>query len=148
MQPGLQRRRTTAQRTTNSPAPVAPPRVPISLRPAEEGDTTIDGQPDPIVELCLVDWNPYWKAPHLYGKYKVLLQSNRCFAGGRGLSSGTARKETTGRRRTRRLSELKAKALAAGTALTPSGFIFHMSRVGSTPRSQHSEFRAAAARLQ
>lgn len=133
MQPGLQRRRTTAQRTTtNSPAPVAPPRVPISLRPAEVGDTTIDGQPDPIVELCLVDWNPYWKAPHLYGKYKVLLQSNRCFAGGRGLSSGPARKEKTGRRRTRRLSELKAKALAAGTALTPSGFIFHMSRVGST----------------
>ena len=88
--------------------------VPIAVGGTRPGEGGGGGTPDPQIELCLIDWNPYWREPHRFGKHKMVQQA-----------ACKSRKKAP-------LSQLKREALAAGAPLSPAGFIFHMSRVGST----------------
>ena len=77
---------------------------------------------DTVVELCQLDWKKYSKSPHLSAMFKQLVASSNC--------EGSNLKSLS-------LAEIKKQfklEVASGklTSLTPAGFVFHESRVGST----------------
>ena len=53
--------------------------VPISVRDRAHGG-------DPIVQLCLINWEPYWREPHVFGKFRSVQMRSGCT--GTGASGG------------------------------------------------------------
>lgn len=71
------------------------------------------------VELCKLNHKAYFEAPHLYPMFKDLVKLSDCYGSNK---------------RTGMLHELlqEARTSAKMKVMTPSGFVFHESRVGST----------------
>jgi hypothetical protein len=77
---------------------------------------------DPMVILCKLNFKKYWEQPHAYPMFRDLENMSGCVA--------------NNRRRERMSVLLKEiddhKLLPSGRVISPTGFVFHESRVGST----------------
>jgi hypothetical protein len=82
----------------------------------------VEVEQDSMITLCKLNFREYWNTPHLYPMFRDLVELSGC----RG----------DNRRRERMSVLLKEIADKEGTpggrVLTPTGFVFHESRVGST----------------
>ena len=77
---------------------------------------------DPLITLCKLNFKEYSKSPHLYPMFRELEEMSKCQGHNR-------RKDKL----SHLMAELKAKkGTPEGTIISPSGFVFHESRVGST----------------
>ena len=81
--------------------------VPTELAHVEHGD--------PRVSLCRLDFDSYWRNPSKTPMFRDLMSASKCARG----KSGS-------------LNTFYDEAMKNSKPLTPSGFVFHESRVGST----------------
>ena len=80
---------------------------------------------DPVVTLCVLDFQKYAKSPHSYSMFKSLVAVSNCH------SDENTRIERLSKLR-RELSPGGEQGMKLPAPLEPAGFIFHESRVGST----------------
>jgi hypothetical protein len=85
-------------------------------------DVDISSTKDPIVILCKLNYKKYYEQPHSYPMFRDLESLSSCIASNRKREKLSVL-----------LADIKSKnGTDEGRVITPSGFVFHESRVGST----------------
>lgn len=84
----------------------------------------VEVQSDPMIVLCKLNYKQYYEAPHALPMFKDLVAASSC--------RGSNRKRQSLSSLMKEIKEEEAAGLPGGKVITPTAFVFHESRVGST----------------